>query len=208
MSPSRLSLEDFDAVPPAAEPVAAIEPVDTSAHEAAIEAARVQGYESGYKSGWDDASRAAEEERKAIGEELARNLREASFTYFEARDDLLVNLRGFVSDLLETLFPSLLSESVAAAVTDAITGFAEDASEGELALAVSPDDAEIVRTLLPLPGVGEVSLVAEPALVPGQARLRVASREFSIDADRILSMLRDSLIANPANNESVAHGRA
>ncbi len=205
----RISLEDFSAAPglpePAAAPSAAPE-IDLAALQAEAEAARLESYETGYKTGWDDAVRAAEEERRALGEELARNLRDVGFTYFEARDELLVGLRAFLRELLDTLFPTLLSEAAASALAEALSAMAEEASTTDIAVAVSPDDAETVRGLLPLPDGVELSIVEEPALAPGQARLKSADRAYAIDADRIVGMLRDAVASVTVEEERTAHG--
>jgi flagellar biosynthesis/type III secretory pathway protein FliH len=207
MNAHRLSLEDFTAAPaPDPAPAAEADAVDPGAQEAEKEAARAEGYESGYKTGWDDAVRAAEEERRAIGEELARNLRDVGFTYFEARDEILVGMRAFLRELLDTLFPALLSEASAAGLSEALVAMAEQSATCDVAVSVSPDDADTVRSLLPLPDGVQLGVTEEPALAPGQARLRAADREVSVDADRIVAMLRNALVAVKDDEERSAHG--
>ncbi|MEM9032670.1 MAG: hypothetical protein AAGB18_08485 [Pseudomonadota bacterium] len=206
MNSGRLLLEDFSeplanlALPPP-EPSA-----DAAALAAAAEAARAEGYETGYKTGWDDAARAAEEERRSIGEELARNLRDVNFTYFEARDEILVSLRAFLRELIDTMFPALLPEATAANLAEALGDMADEASSSDLALAVSPDDAEAVRTLLPLPGGVDLTIVEEPALAPGQAKLSATDREFSVDAERVVTKLRDGLAPLQTSGRDTQHG--
>ncbi len=204
----RFSLEDFASAPGLPEPAApaAAPEIDLAALRAEAEAARLESYETGYKTGWDDAVRAAEEERRALGEELARNLRDVGFTYFEARDELLLGLRAFLRELLDTLFPTLLSEAAAASLAEALSAMADEAATTDIAVAVSPDDAETVRSLLPLPDGVELSIVEEPALAPGQARLRSADRAYAVDADRIVGMLRDAVASGTVEEERTAHG--
>lgn len=207
MSAHRLPLEDFTAAPaPDPAPAAATPAVDLAALETEKEAARAEAYENGYKTGWDDAVRAAEEERRAIGEELARNLRDVGFTYFEARDEILVGMRAFLRELLDTLFPALLPEASAAGLAEALSAMAEDSAACDFAVSVSPDDADTVRSLLPLPDNVQLGVTEEPALAPGQARLRAADREVSVDAERIVAMLRDALVTVKDDEERSAHG--
>ena len=117
--------------------------------QAALEAARVGGYEEGYKSGWDDAAKAAEGRIKGCwGPKLARNLRDLSFSYYEARDEVLGALEPFLEELLGTIFPELLPEAVAAAMARELSGLAGGESSGGIRLMVSPDDAETVRNLV------------------------------------------------------------
>lgn len=206
MSAKCLFLEDFAEARP--EPAGPMETprVDLAALEAEVEAARLQAYESGYKTGWDDAVRAAAAERKSLGEELARNLRDLGFTYFEARGELLVGIRAFLGELLDTLFPELLSEAAASAVLEALSTLVEESCQGDVTVSVSPEDADAVRSLLPLPEGVEITVTEEPALAPGQARLNAASRSFSIDAEAVVTMLREALVPGRDEEERTANG--
>ena len=157
------------------------------------EALRAAAYEEGYKSGWDDSARAAENEMRAVGEELARNLRDLGFTYFEARAELTEVMKGFLCELLDKLFPALLPEAAAATLVDEITALSGDALDGRMDLLVSPDDAETIRRLLDQAGIEGASLCEEPALASGQARLQASAAQVVIDADRLTRSLRDAL---------------
>ncbi len=206
MKTQPLTLIDFGSAPdPEPNPIETISEPGLSGAE--VEAIRTEAYEGGYKSGWDDAVKSAEAERKAISEELARNLRDIGFTYFEAREEILGGLRAFLEDLLDTLFPTLLSETLCAGVAEELADLAEPLMAGELSILVSPDDAEAVRTLLPLQGISDLEIVEEAALPPGLAHLKTATREVNIDAERIVSRLREALAA-PAmqEEEERAHG--
>lgn len=206
MSGSRLSLEDFAEAPVERMAAALVPQVDVAAIEAAAETARVEAYETGYKTGWDDAVRAAEDERRALGEELARNLRELSFTYFEARDELLLGMRAFLREMIDTLFPALLPEAAASGLADALSALVEEAGNGAIAVSVSPEDAATVRSLLPLPDGVELAVTEEPALAPGQARLKSSGHEVAIDAARVVAMLRDGLSVGTDKEEGSVDG--
>ena len=205
MNSGRISLEDFT-VPQTLSALPAPEPsIDVAALQAAAEASRVESYETGYKTGWDDAVRAAEDERRNIGEELARNLRDASFTYFEAREELLVGLRAFLRDLLDAVFPTLMPEASASALADALGDMAEDAGPNAIEISVSPEDVETVRALLPMSGT-DLNVSEEPALAPGQAQLRSATREASIDVERVVKMLRDVIDPTRPSRKEATNG--
>lgn len=206
MKTQRLTLMDFGTVP---EPFAPMQEQDAeqglSAAEA--EAIRVEAYEKGYKSGWDDAVGTAEKEQRAIGEELSRNLRDLGFTYFEAREEILGGLRAFLEELLESLFPALMAETVLAATAEHLSDIAEPLMAGEFTLFVSPDDAGPIRALLPIPGHADLEIREEPALAPGQAQLKTASREVTIDAERIVARLREALtMQSHQDEEAQVHG--
>lgn len=185
---ARFELEDFDGPGQAAAPAG----VGTS-DPRAVEAARVEGYEAGYKSGWDDAVRAAAEDARSVGAELARNLRDLNFTYFEARDEVLAALKPFLADLLDTLFPELLPEVAGAAIARELTDRVRDASNGMIRILVSPDDAAVVRSLLAEQGTFQAEVVEEAALASGQVRLTSDRRDVVIDPETLLGQLRASL---------------
>ena len=188
-----LRLEEFD-TPSATVPSAAEPPSPDSGAEAA---ARIAGYEEGYRTGWDDAARAAEEDATALGAELARNLRDLSFTYFEARDEVLAALRPFLDELLDTMFPDLLAEATAAAIAAEVAdGFGAAGQEGPRVL-VAPEDVAVVRALRSQAGT-EVEIVGEPAMASGQARLTAGGLEARIDTGAVAERLRAGLaVADP-----------
>lgn len=194
MTAHRLLLEDFSQpLPePANEPPTA-PAVDLEALEAKAEAARLESYETGYKTGWDDAVRAAEEERRGVSEELARNLREVGLTFVEAREDLAVGLRAFMREFVDAMFPALLAEAAAASLAEALGDMAQDACSEAIALSVSPEDSATIQSLLPLPDGAELAVLEEPALAPGQSRLKAGAKEYHVDAERIVEMVRGAI---------------
>lgn len=189
---SVFDLEDFDsrATPRVDGPL----PKSSAAVSAEeIESARATGYEEGYRTGWDDAARAADEESRAVSAELARNLRDMTFTYFEAREELLQALRPFLAELLSTLFPALLPQAAGAAIAEDLGDQVKAGCDGAFRVLVSPEDAEVVRALMKGVDAASVTVAEEPALASGQARLISTRREIAIDADAILERLRAAL---------------
>ena len=197
-----MELEDFEAgastvlftAPAAPDPVAAER-----------EAARVAAYEEGYRSGWDDSVRASESEGKTVGEELGRNLRDLGFTYFEARAEVLDLMKSFMAELFDRLFPALLPEAVAATLAAEIIDLAKEVGDGRLEVLVSPDDSATVTRILSEAGMPDLTVREEPALAAGQARLRAAAAEVSVDADRLIRTLREAL-GPTATLKELAHG--
>ena len=162
-------------------------------------------YEDGYRSGWDDAVRAAEEKERGLSAELERNLRDLGFSYFEAREEIMRAVRPFLSQLLDSLFPELLSEIAACAVAETLVDHMEKGCDGEVALLVSPEDADVVRRLLPEHHGLAITIREEPTLGSGQVHARPASREIVIDAERVLAQLRHAVSASHPTRE-VEHG--
>lgn len=185
MSPP-FELEDFDGG-------VASERARAEPDPQALEAARMEGYEAGYKSGWDDAAKAAEDDARSVGAELARNLRDLNFTYFEARDEVLGALKPFLSDLFDTLFPELLPEVASAAIANELADQVGAASSGIVRLLVAPDDVNVVRGLLAAESLENVDVMEESALASGQVRLTTDRREIVIDPEELLNRIRAEL---------------
>lgn len=197
-----LNLIDFGSTP---EPEQS--PAESAITSSEVDAVRTDAFERGYKSGWDDAVKSAEAERRAISEELARNLRDIGFTYFEAREEILGGVRAFLEEFLDTMYPTLLGETLCAGIAEELTDLADPIMAGDFSILVSPDDADAVRTLLPLVGNPDLEVIEEAAMPPGLAQLKSATREVSIDADRIVTRLREALAApKPFDEEGRLHG--
>lgn len=188
MSGSNALLEDFDGsggsarVPQARAPGAD-----------AIEAARLAGYEDGYKSGWADAVKSTEDSGETLGTELARNLKDMNFTYFDARDELLAQIEPFLRDLLDALFPKLLGHSAASAIASEISDTIGASLDGRILLKVSREDLETVRDLLSDIDALQAEIVESPELAGGQARISAGGGEIAVDAERLVERLRSAL---------------
>lgn len=175
------------------------EPVPESAEGAAVpDTGAIAAYEDGYRNGWDDAVRSAEDERAAIGAELARNLRDAEFSYLEAREDVMSALAPFLSELFERLAGECLPELTAAAIASALEpGDGRRQGQGTarpVVLELAPQDIAAVRALAGArPDMEDVTIREEPALASGQVRLTAAETEFRIDPGDLLARLRAAL---------------
>ena len=102
-----LMLEDFEIVPT---PPSAILPEQVSKINA--EAEKMSAYEQGYQAGWDDAVQAQLRDQARISADFARNLQDLSFTFFEARTNVIQSMEPLMMQMLETVFPSLMAAAL------------------------------------------------------------------------------------------------
>lgn len=204
MKTAQIILEDFGVPNADTPPPHTIGDIGTDTGED-IEAIRLAAYENGYKTGWDDGIKSCEEEGKSVAEELGRNLKDMDFTYFEAREELSKSLRTFLENLLAELFPQILGDAVARIVED-ILSHADPAMSGQMEIAVSVEDATTVRDLLAKIDNGNASLVEEPALASGQAKVRINDTVCVVDADRIATRIKDALNADASTERLAANG--
>ena len=128
-----LALEDFAVKSQPSE----MTPSDTISR-AAAEAEKVASYEQGYQAGWDDATQAQAEDQTRIGAEFARNLQELSFTFHEARAHVMQAMEPLLTELVDTVLPSLVSETLGQRILEELQPLIEDGADSPVELVVSP----------------------------------------------------------------------
>ncbi len=194
-----LLLESFDRSTPSR-----AAPVFTAVE---VEAARLEGYDSGYRAGWDDACATCVAEQDRIGEEFARNLRDLSFTFHEARAHVLSGVTPVLRAAFQSLFPALVGEALAARVHEALEADIGGASHQPIRIYVSPADAASLRRLLVSVETLPCDLHEEPTLASGQVFFVLGAREVEIDLKAALDAATDALDAlNDASRETLRHG--
>lgn len=72
-----------------------------------MEETRQHAYEAGYKAGWEDASSAHAAGQAELRAEVARNLQAMSFTYHEARGQILRAIEPLLTDIAASLLPEV-----------------------------------------------------------------------------------------------------
>lgn len=183
----RLVLEAFDEAA-----AGLVEPVPSGGIDAS-ETARLQGYDEGYKSGWDDALQKTLEDGTRIGAEFARNLRDLGFTYEEARAHVLTSLRGFLTELSDVFLPELIDEAMGPVLLECLIDLADESATAPILVRVSSNEAERLERFLADQAVLPFRIVAEPSLAEGQAYLRLGAEERSVDLTEPLERVREAL---------------
>ena len=208
-----LKLEDFDRTPPRVRSPAALAPPGRqgqtggsamAAHDPVAAAAGASsgaggrdsdGFETGYRAGWDDAVRAAAEDEARIRADLARNLRDLGFTYQEARAQVMAALEPLLRDVTEKLLPDLARESLAPRVVEMLMALAQGAADTPVELVIAPDARPAVdRVLSPVAGL-PLTVREEPTLDIGQAVLRHGIAETRIDLTAVAEAARSGIAA-------------
>ncbi len=184
---AKLQLEVFDegdlasvkAVRPAPEPAPA--PVAPAISPEMLERARLEGYENGYKAGWDDAAKAEAEEQSRIGAEFARNLQDLGFTFHEARSHVMQALEPLLAGMVERVLPRLVSETIGQTIIEELMPLASAAADTPIEIVVSPASRAAIEGLLARESAVPFTLKEEPTLSEGQVFLRAGKLERHID---------------------------
>jgi len=189
---ARLELEVFDDVPPRNE---ALPTENASPLPAAFDLAeeKLKSYEQGYKAGWDDATTAHAEEQARISSDFARNLQELSFTYHEARGQVLASLEPLLTEMVEKVLPKLATESLVEMVVEEVQGVAQRVADAQVELVISPENRPAMERLLEGEQSLPVKLIEEPSLPPGQVFLRFEDIEKQIDLEAVLTRCQEAV---------------
>lgn len=182
---SYFPLEDFG--------FAAPNRVSAQISDEVAERARNEGYEDGYQSGWDDAVSSGQDRDKKISEEFARNLQDLGFTYHEARAHVVSSMTGLLEDLVEVVFPPVLAETLGHHFLSELQKNVDRLADGAVQILVSPSDSEVLRSMIDNATSLPVKVIAEDALVPGQAYFRFGAKEVRVDLERALQGMRVAL---------------
>ena len=163
--------------------------------EAASEEALLESYETGYKAGWEDASKAREDNERAMSDALLSNLQDLSFTYHEAHEAVLAEVAPMVEKAIMTVLPDLARKSVGAIVIEELHRIIDAHGATQVSLVTSPDDYDTIADLMPEDLQFPVNLKADPALASGQAQFEFDAREREIDLSEVLGAVEQAFAA-------------
>ena len=163
-------LEDFG--PPigrSTTPVAEPEP-------ALPEEERLAAFEKGYGEGYEDATRAADEERRRVGLALAGRLEDLSFTFHEARAAVLREVRDLVAAVADGVLPAMARGGFGSALVEAIEAELEERAACPVEVSVAPEAVDVVAPLMPEVKGFPVSAAGRPRPRRGPGGDRVPRR--------------------------------
>jgi len=155
--------------------------------------ARLAAYEDGYKAGWDDSVAAESQTQTRVGADFAHSLQELSFTFHEARAHVLGSIAPLLTLMAEKVLPDLARDGFAQSIIELAREAATEAANRPIELVINPANRPAVERLLEGdPGL-PLTVVEEPTLGPGQAFLRGARGETSLDLDAVTAGIRDAV---------------
>ncbi len=188
-----LMLEDFDVPAHHQEPP---ETVKAAAPAPELsEADRLAAYEQGYQAGWDDAVKAQSEDQDRISAEFARNLRELSFTFHEARSHVIQSMEPLLKELVNTLLPGLIAETMAANLQEELRPLIAECADTPIELVVCPGGAALLEAPIAEFAGAAITVTEEPSLADGQAYFRVGKVERHVDLSGALEQMRAAFAA-------------
>ena len=155
--------------------------------DGAIEAARLEGFDTGYRAGWDDAIKTQNDDHARIASDFAQNLQDLSFTYHEAYSQVLNGISPLLEDVVGKLLPGTLRDTLGLHISDQLGAMAREIGALEVQIAVAPGNAETVTPLIEQDFGFPLTLVEDDTLPDGQADIRFGETEKQIDLSGLLS---------------------
>lgn len=203
MTDLRNFLEDFSLRP------AETQPAGEAPDEAALEAAKLESFETGYRAGWDDAIKAQSDESGRISSDFAQNLQDLSFTYNEAYRQALDGVTPLLDEMLQALLPHVLQETLGLHLREQLVAMAQEIAHREVLIAVAPGTAPQVAPLLEQEFGFPLRLEEDATLAEGQADLRFGDTEKQIDLSGLLQEVSQAVEGfTHENRRNTANGAA
>ena len=185
MTHRRLDLDDFGAPD--------VRGASLSA-SADLDAVKLDAFEAGYRDGWDDCLAAEQSNRTQIGADLARGIADLSFTYAEARGDVLAALRPFLEGIADQFLPAVAAEALIPTVQTEIARLLAHVPDARGAVIAAPSVCPALEALVRDHVPAEITILPEPAYAEGHVTLRFGEELREIDltaaADRIATSIR------------------
>jgi hypothetical protein len=177
----RVTLESFEAEE--------TEEQELALDAAAFEEAKLSAFETGYQAGWDDAVAAQNAETARLHSDLGQNLQALSFTYHEARAEMLDALRPLLFEICEKLLPQLAHDSLAGVVVEQLMPVAEGLTSVPIVVTANPVALSQIEGIVAHKTDLPLSFVAEQTLGEGQVYLRFSESETRIDLDAVVAAI-------------------
>lgn len=179
-----------------------------ASQEATETGEQLASYETGYKAGWDDATKAQEELSVHLSTALSRNIEQIEFTVAEAKSDILKGLRTVLSEVVQTVLPSMGETALRALVLEEIEALLDTASPSEITLLTSKTDFAAVSALRSQrPDLSAIHLEARDTLGDGQIYVTCKQDQRKIDLAQAIADINTS-IQNFLDQPELEHAHA
>lgn len=149
----------------------------------------LESFEKGYRAGWDDATRSAEEHKNKFQTDLAENLKDISFTFHEARAQILRALEPLIQALFSQILPEALKHSMPEIIAERLGELLAKEVDVNFSIAVAPGLESLVSSHLSLIPDFSVQVETDLKLSEGQVIFRTSTGDHLIDFARALEAM-------------------
>jgi len=152
---------------------------DKAGQSAALEDSRLEGFETGYQAGWDDAEAARGQTEAARRDEIIASLKALNLTFTAARAEVLQALSPLITELVSRCLPQVAHSALPGLVTEALNPWIEAGIRDGITLLCNPADMALLQDFSA--EVEGVSLQEDVTTPSGEVWLRSAEGELRID---------------------------
>ncbi len=164
-------------------------------------------YDRGYQAGWSDSAAEEKTRQKKASIQLSQALQEASFTYFEARNHILVSMRPVLEELASKFLPELARKSLAPLVAEKTLALAEEL-ETPLKIMCAPQSLDVLQEACKNSPAPPAIFLAEPSLTDLQVVFEYADGSAEIDLSHTIQELTNCVeqFYEALEDQEVKHG--
>ncbi len=170
-------------------------PAEQAEHQNIAEAARTEGYEAGYASGWDDAVASDETSRMRMAAEFERNIQNLAFTFAEAVNHVREELRTFLGEIVDQFLPAIAPEALRSHVKAELLRLGEEKMDVPVEIVASADCNSAIAEMLKSDFSFDVKLVEDASLSAGQVFVRLGENELEVDVNPLIEAVSSQLAA-------------
>ena len=150
-------------------------------------------YDEGYRQGWDDAAAELRAEDRRLAARVAGRLAAAAHAQEAAVALCLDQLAPMVSDLFDKLLPHAADRGFVPLVVEEAEALLRGPGERRLSLRLAPDAVGPLLAFLGDAPPDGLTVEADPAMGPMQARFAHPGGERELDLARLLDALDDAI---------------
>ena len=166
----------------------------TVSHNGTGSADPLEGYETGYKAGWDDAVKAQLDSKAHLSTVLTQNLEQTEFTLVEAQAEILKAVKPVLDEITATLLPGLSNTALRTLISEEISALLKEYAPKDISIIVSEQDESPVAALLnSTRALSEISLTAKATIGEGQAYISCASQQNKIDVKQAIGDIQKTI---------------
>jgi len=159
-------------------------------------------YLAGFEDGVRAGQHAAEKQHDHLSKALVTHVQNIELTRTDLRQDLMTAIAPVIGQVIETVLPTLASESFVPHLAQEIQAALDAATDTSLILAVNPGQRASVRHVLDR---SAIQVAADPDLEPDQARLSVDKTETLIDLPALVGQLQEALAGLLPDERTTSH---
>lgn len=149
--------------------------------DARIEEARLEGFDRGFKAGWEDATQAHQQDQMHVSAELARNLQDMSFTYHEARQAVMRDTETLFRGMVDVFLPKILPAALTTTLVERLLDATAQAGQACVEITIAPENVDRISEMIDGAVAPPLRILPEPSLGVGQAYLKFGDHEERID---------------------------